>query len=51
MGSIIDSYQSIGDYGAMSVKIDEAIELFPIQPLFYFYGGMAHIQMDDLKNR
>jgi tetratricopeptide (TPR) repeat protein len=46
---LILSYQSTSNYGEMISKCEEAIGLFPTQPLFYFYGGMALIQENNFE--
>ena len=44
---LILSYQSTSNSLGMITKVEEAVELFPTQPLFYFYGGMALIQENE----
>ena len=37
-------YSELYDFESMAVKSKDAIELFPIQPLPYFFNGLANIQ-------
>ncbi len=41
---LVLSYYNLPDYKKMSEKASEAMELFPTQPTFYFYSGMAAVQ-------
>ena len=42
---LVTSYYNILEYDKMSKKSSEALELFPTQPSFYLYNGIARIQL------
>ncbi len=42
---LITSCYNISDYSEIIHKSSQALELFPNQPSFYFYNGMARIQL------
>ena len=44
---LILCYYNSNEYDVMIKKSEEAIELFPSQPSFYFYNGMGNIQKED----
>ncbi len=43
---LVTSYYNILEYDKMSKKSSDALELFPTQPSFYLYSGIARIQLE-----
>lgn len=44
---LVMGYYNLSNYEKMLEKSEEALELFPTQPSFYFYNGMAQIQEEN----
>ncbi len=46
---LLQAYTEKADFTALAKKSEEAIELFPLQPEFYYYSGLANNQSKNFK--
>jgi len=46
---LLEAYTEKGQFEPVAKKSDAMIELFPLQPQFYYYSGLAHNQMKNFK--
>jgi tetratricopeptide (TPR) repeat protein len=46
--SLVQADAALSDWPALKVDSERAIDLFPFQPLLYFYDGAASIQIKDI---
>ncbi|CAM3323610.1 Beta-barrel assembly-enhancing protease [Flavobacterium longum] len=46
---LLQAYTEKGDFSALATKADGLLELFPLQPQFYYYSGLAHNQRKEFK--
>jgi len=46
---LMQAYVEKADFASLAPKADGMIELFPLQPQFYYYSGLAHNQLKAFK--
>lgn len=46
---LLQAYTEKGDFAALATKADGLLELFPLQPQFYYYSGLAYNQRKEFK--
>jgi tetratricopeptide (TPR) repeat protein len=46
---LLETYRETGNFSAMKKKSESMIELFPLQPQFYYFAGLADNQQKDFK--
>jgi tetratricopeptide (TPR) repeat protein len=46
---LLQAYAERGDFQSLAKKSDAMIELFPLQPQFYYYSGLAYNQQKNFK--
>ena len=47
---LLEVYTGKGQYDGLVKKANELIQIFPTQPQFYFYAGLAYNQLTNYKN-
>ena len=46
---LMQTYLDKADFVTLAKRADEMLEMFPLQPQFYYYSGLAHNQLKDFK--
>jgi tetratricopeptide (TPR) repeat protein len=46
---LLQAYTEKADFTSLAKRADAMIELFPLQPQFYYYSGLAHNQLKEFK--
>lgn len=46
---LLQAYTEKADFITLAERADDLIELYPLQPQFYYYSGLAHNQLKEFK--